>query len=365
MLISVLIIYYVLLTFLILWGWFRLKSDENFLEPTHSISILVPFRNESDNIQTLLKSLKKLDYPSESYEIILIDDHSEDNTVHLAKTLNLKNFRIVKARGEGKKKAIQTGVAEAKYDYIAQTDADCVVPETWLKCINKAINQHQALLISAPVLIQEERSVFSRLQSLESYALSISTTGLFGAKHPIMMNGANLAYRKDILKDAQALRTDIASGDDVFLLHHIKKKYGSKAISCLNTPQSTVFTRSEKKFSSFFNQRIRWASKSKHYKDADSFWVGLGIMLTNLSIPVLLILSCFYPYFFKPTLMLWLSKSIVDLLLLVFIVKKYQKGYLLSYFLPLAVIYPFYVSFVGIISQFINFKWKNRVYNGK
>lgn len=365
MLISILIIYYLILSALILWGWFRLKSPKNVPESFSTISIIVPLRNEATRIQPLLNSLQSIDYPSNSYEIILVDDHSEDNIYELLEDFQMNNLRIVLSKGNGKKEAVRTGVAEAKYDYIAQTDADCIVPKTWLKSINNAIISHRPLLIAAPVLMQEHHSLFSKLQSLESYALSISTAGLFGAKHPIMMNGANTIYRKDILKDGQALRTDIASGDDVFLLHHIKKKYGVHSTYYLNSPEATVFTNTEKKISSFINQRVRWASKSKYYKDFDSFWIGLGITLINVSIPILLILSCFYPHFLTSTLLIWVAKSIIDLGLLIPITHRYKKGYLLSYFLLLGIIYPFYVSFVGIISQFVNFEWKNRVYHGK
>ncbi len=366
MLASPIIILYLCLSIAIIWGWNRLKNrntevSENKLT---AFSIVIAMRNEAENIEVLLESIGKLDYPTNAYEVCLIDDHSTDNSVELARQFGLPNLKVIPSQGEGKKSAIETGINWAAFDYIIQTDADCKVPKHWLKIMNSCITEQQVQLMACPLIIEDNGRFFSNLQSLESYALLMSTAGLFGTKHPVMMNAANVAYQKPTVKNQDVLNQKVTSGDDVFLLHRIKEDWGMPFIHFINHPKATVTTLSEKNLQSFWQQRIRWAGKSKHYQDFDAIIVGLIVLLVNISIPILLIMGIFSEYFVQQALIIWLGKLLLDLAMLIPVLKSYKKMYLLSYFPLLTAVYPFYVSFVGVVSQFSKFKWKNRVYHG-
>jgi len=184
-------------------------------------------RNEEQNILNLLKDIEKQNYDKNDFEIIVIDDHSTDESFDLVNNLEIKNLTLIRNLGEGKKSAIETGINLAKNEYIIQTDADCRMGENWLNSINQYLNQHTVKLLMAPVVFETKANLLSHLQELDFYALMMSTAGLAGIKHPIMANGANLIYPKSVLKDISVLNKRSASGDDVFLLHHIKKEYGS------------------------------------------------------------------------------------------------------------------------------------------
>ena len=190
----------------------------------------------------------------------------------------------------------------------------------------------------------------------------MSTAGLAGLKHPTMANAANLIYPRSIITDTEILNPKTSSGDDVFLLHHVKKEYGSKEIHFLNSKEATVRTYAELKLSNIFRQRIRWASKSRYYKDLDTILIGLVIAVLNFALLILLIGSFFSTEIKNIFIVLFVAKMIPDYLILRPILSLYKRRNLLIYFPILSFVYPFYISFVGIISQFVSFEWKGRKY---
>ncbi|MBI4015363.1 MAG: glycosyltransferase [Candidatus Aenigmarchaeota archaeon] len=95
------------------------------------VSILIIARNEEHNIPKLFKSLKRLRYPRDSYEIVLIDDKSTDNTGKVAKSFGARVVRNENWAGRGRARNI--ALKNAKYDHVAWIDADCeIVNENWL-----------------------------------------------------------------------------------------------------------------------------------------------------------------------------------------------------------------------------------------
>ena len=355
---------YILFNISVILGWFRLPKIklETKSSRFNTFSILIPMRNESGNIEKLLNDIVSQNYPKEQFEIIVIDDHSEDKSLELVQSLNIPNLRIIRGEGEGKKLALITGFQLANNKYIIQTDADCRMEKDWLTSINQYLNQHTVKLLMAPVVFETEANLLAHLQELDFYALMMSTAGLTGLKHPIMANGANLIYLKEIVQGIDVLNNKSASGDDVFLLHYVKKEFGAKAIHYLNSKEATVRTQSARNVKSFINQRIRWASKSKYYKDIDTISIGALIFFVNLILVLLLLGSLFSDLLSEVFIIAFISKMVVDYLLLMTILQFYKRVELLIYFPILSFLYLFYVSFVGIISQFVSFKWKGRKY---
>lgn len=348
----------------ILIGWFKLKTQAAQDEPKDfkSFSILIAARNESHNIDKLLQGIEQQNYPQEKYEIIIIDDHSEDDTVEKVKALKLSNLQITDSKGKGKKEAIHTGLELASNEFIIQTDADCFVKQDWIKSINAYIRTKDVKLLIAPVLFNKENSFFSQLQALDFMSLMMSTAGLAGIKQAIMANGANLIYPKAIIEDLNILKPELASGDDVFLLHHCKRKYGKNSIHFLKSTSATVETQPSENLKSFFNQRLRWASKARFYKDKFTLAVGLLILSINLLLLTSLFLSFVSNAYWSIFASLFISKAIIDFVLLMPILAFYKRTRLLIYFPILSLVYLFYTSFVGLMSQFATFEWKNRRY---
>ncbi len=324
----------------------KINNSENV-----RISVLIPFKNEAKHLAALISGLKKQTLDKDLYEIFFINDHSEDKSEELLSELisGISNFNILSLQ-EGKnrkKEAIKEGITNAKNKLIVTSDADCTHPERWLETIFNCYSEFKPKMIIAPV-VMNGNNFFGRLQSLDFLSLTASTAGAAGIGRPIMCNGANLVYEKDVFYEFKdALNMKEVSGDDVFLLHNVKKKY-PKEIHYLKSKDAVVFTKAEKTFKKFIKQRIRWASKSGSYKDFDTIFVSLTVFLTNL----LLISNIFLTLFgiLKPELLLilFLIKFTADTLLLSVFGFYFNQKKILSLIPFLSIIHPFYIAFTGI-----------------
>src|SRR5512147_2295171 len=82
-------------------------------------SVVIPARNEERNLPLLLKALQEQDYPHDHFEIIVVDDHSSDDTLNIAASFN--GVKAVSLQGDNinsyKKKAIETGISVARYEW--------------------------------------------------------------------------------------------------------------------------------------------------------------------------------------------------------------------------------------------------------
>jgi len=252
------------------------------------LSIVVPFRNEAKNLPTLLKSITSGVYPSDKYEIILVNDYSSDLWNEALSNCSSVTFNVVQSVGGGKKQAILAGVEIAKGEYVVTTDADCIFPSNWLLNMAGIIQKESPDLIIGLVKLTSNGSFFQDFQYIDHLSLQLSTAGMALNNRPIMCSGANLAFKKQFyycIKDE--LKTNYLSGDDMFLLHEaIKQK---KSIQLLNNPESVVLTESEQTFKTLLNQRIRWASKSKGYSNLTTIGTAIIVLLANISLVFLFV----------------------------------------------------------------------------
>lgn len=364
---SIFFIYFFLIISL-LYGFFSIPtfrpSKKEQINNNIKFSILIPFKNEEKNLSEIYKNLKKQTLSKNLFEVIFINDHSEDTSEFVLKNLIKKdnfNFRIISLQrnNEGKKQALKAGIETAENDIIVTSDADCFHTEKWLETIFRYYSKHKPKMIIAPVIMSGPDSLFNNLQKIEFLSLIASTAGAAGIKHPIMCNGANLIFEKEIFNEFKdALNTEEISGDDIFLLQNIKKKYPN-GIRYLKSIDATVYTDTEKNLSSFFKQRIRWASKSKSYKDIDIIIVSLIVFFTNLLLTCSFVYSLFMPEFVSVFIILFLIKTIPDLILLSAAAIFFKQSKILIIIPILSLIYPFYIIFTAISGLSAkNIKWK-------
>ncbi|MEM9986473.1 MAG: glycosyltransferase, partial [Bacteroidota bacterium] len=170
------------------------------------ISVVIAARNEADHISTLMESLAAQNYPAEKFEIILVDDSSEDSTRAQAWLWaeKIEQLRIISSTPPPntwayKKAALRTGIAAAKGEIIVQTDADCQMGPHWLEAIAAHFGPNTAL-VSGPVLLSHGAGWLERLQCLEMMGLVALGAGAMAAGKPNLVNGANLAFRKDLFE---------------------------------------------------------------------------------------------------------------------------------------------------------------------
>jgi cellulose synthase/poly-beta-1,6-N-acetylglucosamine synthase-like glycosyltransferase len=367
---SVAFIYIVLIVFFII-GFNRIQQIENKSAlPKNTFSIIVPFRNEAKNLPELLNSLKNLNYLAHLFEIIFVNDASEDisceiieayqQQFYLQNTIVLQNKR---ATASPKKDAINNAISIAKFEWIVCTDADCSVPINWLQIFNQFIETKNPVFIAAPVKLKKQESLLFHFQNLNFISLIGSTIGSFGIKKPIMCNGANLCYKKTAFISVNGFDGNnlIASGDDIFLLEKMVKKFSNQVLF-LKSKDAIVLTNSETTWKSYINQQLRWASKSTSYNDNFSKFVGFIVMAINLIVPILFIKAIFNAEFWHSFLAIFTLKSMVDFMLIKKTSTFLKSNNSLKYYLIVALLYPLFITYIAFFSLFKSYTWKGRTF---
>ena len=363
---------YVILIGWFTYGWFSMGEYFPLREKYKTkLSVIIAARNEENNIVNCLNDLIKQDYPKDLFEIIIVDDDSSDKTVNLINDfisnesetqITLITSKKAKISFQGKKQAIKTAVSVSKGDFIITTDADCRMGKKWLSTIAKYYETQNIKMIICPVCFHKDNSVFKKIQNLEFLSLIASGAGSAKISHPIMCNGANLAFSKSAYNNvtSEGKEDNFTSGDDIFLMLKIKRKYGSQAIQFLKSYDAIVYTEAKKTIKEFIGQRIRWVSKSRGYSSTSLILTSLIIYIFNYFLLLGVILSFFFPEFISFTIILFLIKCIIDLPILAGITKFVKRKNLLLFFLPLQLIYILYISIIGFVGNFMKFEWKGR-----
>ena len=363
LLIQILFLLYVFMIFLFFIGWFRNKDSNNSVNL--KISVVIAVRNEQERIIGLVNNLKSQDYDISLYDVVIVNDNSEDNTLDLLldeseKWTNLKVISLKNHEG-GKKQAILKGVRYSTSDVIITTDADCSFTNNWISKMASCFLDEKINLVSGPVCFTNQSNFFCKIQTLEFLSLIGSAAGAIGIKKPILCNGANLAYRRNIFLDINDYESnDISSGDDVFLLHSIKKNF-SNSIVFINNPDAIVTTEPVKNLNNFLQQRLRWSAKSTSYTDIDTILVSVLVFLVNISLTFMLIYSICEPSFLFTFIWFFTLKFLIDFVFLIPVLSFFKRTKLIKWILPLQFIYPIYITLISISSNFLSFNWKGRI----
>jgi len=359
---------YLIVIGIITYGWFNLvNSDDNQAAADDvNISVVIAVRNESSNILTLLKQVVSQDYSNTNFETIIIDDHSTDNTLQLINKFKVDaphaRITIVEAVGNGKKNAIKEGISNSSAELIVTTDGDCIVKPEWLKSIVGFYNSTNCKVILGPVVYENEKSIQDKFFSLDFISLVASGAGSVGVGLPLMGNGANIAFKRDVYYNTVDIGKSkkYTSGDDVFLIHNVAKKYGSSAIGFLLDNKAIVSTMSPKNLSQFFNQRTRWASKTTGYKLIWPIAVALIVLAFNLLLFVMLVGSLWFTWLIPVYFLIIATKFLIDMPLVFSFLSFANKIKLKPLFFVMEFIYPIYIVIAAIASTIFSFDWKGR-----
>ena len=357
---------YLLIILVFTSGWHRLKSFS--LSHRHQnipLSVVVPFRNEAFVLKTLLEALLLQTYPAELLEIILVNDHSEDDSKTIIEKIiaenKAQNIWLIDSAGRGKKAALREGINTASGILIVTTDADCRPHKSWLSGLVALYEEKQPRLILGSVVYENETSLLQKLFSLDFISLVASGAGSAGVGLPFLGNAANLTFEKQIYLEAEAntMKTGFASGDDVFLIHYVKRRFGRKAIAFIKNKETIVRTPPPATLKAFLAQRIRWGSKARAYTQPWALLVSFTIFIFNFLLTAILISSLFIPWFLIIYALFVMLKFFIDLPLLYAFSRFAGKRKLLSFVLPFEAVYPLYITYVAIRGLF-PFDWKGR-----
>lgn len=334
------------------------------IPPTTRISIIIPARNEENNIGLLLDALQRQTYPNPLFEVIVVDDHSTDNTATIVQ--QYPAVKLVQLKEEGinsyKKKAIESGIAAATGTLIITTDADCLPPPGWLVTMAAFYEEKKARFIAAPVSFVHDQSVLQIFQTLDFLVLQGITGAAVSTKQLSMCNGANLAYEKKLFDEAGGFSgiDAIASGDDMLLMHKIAKKHPDD-VHYLKSKDAIMPTLPMTTWRSFFHQRIRWASKAGKYEDRRITAVLLLVYLLNLSFAGLLVFAFIHGgvYWLCPAIFL-VAKTLAEIPFVYAVASFFDKRSLIRYFLFFQPLHIVYTIVSGLFGQFGRYEWKGR-----
>ncbi len=349
------------------------------LSTSVKITIIIPARNEATNIQNCIDSILKQTYEEDFFEIIVVDDFSTDNTAALVKSYQKKNVHLIQLKdyvtapiNSYKKKAIEIGIEHAKGELIVTTDADCIVPSTWLATMASFYEEKNAAFIAMPVRYTVHKNNFLHIfQALDFMVLQGITGAAVYKKFHSMCNGANLAYSKQAFYEVDGFKgvDAIASGDDMLLMHKIFKKYPSD-VHFLKSDRVIVQTTPMETLRGFINQRIRWASKSDKYDDKRIMGVLIWVYIFNLFLFFLPIASLLFNFqysmftfhfsLFTFWMLIVILKTFIELFFLYPVAKFFGQQKLLWWF-PLA--QPFHILYTviaGWLGKFGSYRWKER-----
>lgn len=335
-------------------------------------SIVIPARDEEENIAACLQSILENEYPLSQYEIIVIDDFSTDKTANIVKAFEREylNVRLLHMSelipnamqlNSYKKKAIELAIGKASGDWIITTDADCVVGKKWLNSFADYIEQTQNVFVAAPVKFSNNGSFISIFQSLDFLSLQGITAASVSAGFHSMCNGANLCYKKSAFYEVEGFKgvDQLASGDDMFLMHKMQKAFPGK-IGYLFSRDAIVSTLPMSDVKSFLNQRIRWASKADSYQDKKIITVLAGVYLLNLLLLIGFLLCFFFPKFILTWLGFMAIKILFEMIFLMPVARFYGSSALMMYFPFMEAPHIAYTVLAGFLGKFGKYQWKGR-----
>lgn len=364
---------YLILCFVFLVYWRNQKEfnlDPSFV-PTTKVSVIVPVRNEEDSIQRCTESILKQNYPTHLFELIVVDDQSDDNTPQILENIKDQRLRVMRLGvykrttiTGSKKKAIAYGISHASGDLMITTDADCIHGENWIQTIVACYQKFKPKLIVAPVLIQKEKTLLNLFQDadfINSFMVHLAgiRSGLF-----YLGSGANLAYEKSVFLETDPYDNNqhIASGDDLFLIQKVKEKYSCK-IYPLKAIEATVQTIGATSVRGFFSQRLRWAGKLKNSSSFNMLLVSSFIWLFRIGLLTFTLITLVleeYIYFYSGLGLLFIH-FLLDLILIHQSSSFFKRGYILKWILPIEVMYTMYFFVLGLLSWLpIKLEWKDR-----
>jgi len=336
------------------------KSDKRKLsphdyQPNIGISLIIPFRNEEENLPRLIESLRKLDYPKNLLEVIFIDDHSTDKGSEIIQS---SGYQLLKSmeHNQGKKAAQYTGILATKHELIVCTDADCIFPSDWLRELSYVYQKENPDFMAGKIEFLETHTCLEKFQMVDNSVTMMMTGSGIISKKFYLANGANMAFKKSVyLEICNSLETNFASGDDVFLVNSIANLPNSHIVF-LHTPNFTIKTKSINSFKSFFKQRKRWASKAMASNSSSlTFFQSMAVLSS------LMLMSALFVNVGAAILVfvLFILRSMMEF----FMLKKYKiiDSINTSTYLCLSFWYQFYILFMAYHAIFpTKYDWKSR-----
>jgi glycosyltransferase involved in cell wall biosynthesis len=195
------------------------------------ISFIIPCYNEEDYIRDCIESIKKA-ASNIDYEIIVVDNNCTDNTSDIARN---EGVIVLTEERKGVVFARQTGYENAKYDLIANIDADSRLPEYWVNIALKNIQPENVAAVTGP-LVYDDGSVWLRIATRFYYYIAYISNLFVG----VFLQGGNCLIKKKYLDELNGYDTSIAFyGEDTMTAKRLYEYGKIKLVMNLNLYSSS------------------------------------------------------------------------------------------------------------------------------
>jgi poly-beta-1,6-N-acetyl-D-glucosamine synthase len=325
-----------------------------------SVSILVPARNEANNIDACLKALSVQNYPVDQLEIIVINDRSTDETEARINTWTncLPNLRCISVTQQDyncpKKNALWQGIKQAQNDILLTTDADCRPGPNWVTSTVEQFAPNVGMVIGhAP--LEQNKTMLSGLLSLQALIVSILAAGSAGIGFPLTCTGRNLAFRRQAFDEVEGYKSigHIIGGDDVLFMNQIKKTSWKIRF---NTA-SEAFVPSAIHPDNLIHRQVRYQSKTIHYA-IPTLLLAIAVYIFHAVLFTLPLTYFIDVQLFRTVGLCLTTKFIADAALLFVGAHQFQSLKLLVWFPLLEMLIIPYIVIICALGIFLPFKWK-------
>ena len=270
-------------------GLFKKGGRQSVLKPF--VSIVIPAKNEAKNIINILNNLSQQTYPEDLFEVIVVDDKSQDYTATIVNDFmgNISNLQLLSTAGvesslRYKKHPLNLGIRKSQGEILLLTDADCTVSSNWIAAMVSSFTENVGMVIgyseASPV-----RTITQKLEALDFLMLLSAARGSAALGDPYACTGQNLAYRRqafDAVEGFSAFASQVG-GDDTLLMQQIKRQTSWEIVFSPD-PDSFVKSTPQETAWGFITQRIRWATDTLQVWKTDPLFFGIIVVtfLANL-----------------------------------------------------------------------------------
>ena len=238
----------------------------------YRISVLLAVRNEEKYLNKCLQALANQDYNTSLYDVFILDDNSNDNSAAIAKDFcgSHHNFHYMLIKEQqsglkGKMNVLAQGLIGQNCDLVLITDADCLVPPSWINGITAYFDENTGLVGALTSLtplpnmnLTYKENLFHRIQALDWLFLQAVARFSSNAGKPLTVLGNNFAFSLKAYRETGGFeKIGFSITEDYALLKAIEKT-GRWKIKHINDPQAVIFSYPLDSLKDFFLQRLRW-----------------------------------------------------------------------------------------------------------
>lgn len=243
------------------------------------VSIIICARNEDTNLKKNLPKILAQDYPA--FEVIVVDDNSEDGTTEYLFFLSQKEPRLKRTKTgnsnrmmAGKKFPLTLGLKAAANELVLLTDADCYpATDQWLKNMVAGYAGGKEIVLGYGAYEKQPGSLNRRIR-YETVLTAINYLSLALARLPYMGVGRNLSYNKTLFFNTNGFfdHRHIPSGDDDLFINKVATKRNTEIVI---TPDAFTYSEPKETRDEWIEQKTRHLSTAKFYRFKHKFWLGL------------------------------------------------------------------------------------------